>query len=72
MVIGGGVSMGQCPNACFPELVVCLEHAEKSTLAYMVTKKTKMLTDVRRLLEHCARHSACDDVVGDVLALLKE
>jgi hypothetical protein len=48
-VIGGGVSMGQCPNECFPELVVCLEHATKETLAYLVTQKTKALLQLQEL-----------------------
>ena len=31
----GGVSLGQCENECFPDLVVCLEHANKETLAML-------------------------------------
>lgn len=31
--VGGGVSMGQCPNERFPELVVCYEHASKDSIA---------------------------------------
>lgn len=46
-VIGGGVSMGQCSNKCFPELVVCLEHATKETLAYLVIQKTKALLQLQ-------------------------
>jgi len=33
--IGGGHSLGQCENECFPNLVVCFEHATKDTLAYL-------------------------------------
>lgn len=38
IVVGGGVSMGQCPNECFPELVVCYEHATKETLAVLARR----------------------------------
>ena len=43
VVIGDGVSMGQCLNLRFPELVVCAEHADKDTLLMLLRMKLKEL-----------------------------
>lgn len=39
----GGVSLGQCPNERFPELVVCYEHATKDTLALLARQALRAL-----------------------------
>jgi hypothetical protein len=47
IVIGGGVSMGQCPNERFPELVVCYEHATKDALALLARQALAALKKLR-------------------------
>lgn len=39
IVIGGGISTGQCQNDCFPGLAVCFDHAHKETLALLARMK---------------------------------
>lgn len=50
----GGFSMGQCENECFPDLVVCYEHATKETLALLARQymdKCKKLEKACKKLE---------------------
>lgn len=53
----GAVSLGQCENECYPDLVVCFDHANKEALSMLAQSYKNKCEQLQKEIEKRDKNS---------------